>query len=90
MTDRNSLDMRLPRRFVRGKAATLAGLALGALALAGCEVAPPPGGGSPGAAPGYGYTCYAGVYVCHTQTQIPVGAPCSCPGLGAPSYGRVQ
>jgi hypothetical protein len=89
MTDRNSLDMRLPRRTRLGKTATLAGLALGALGLAGCEVAPPPGG-SPGAAPGYGYTCYAGVYVCHTQTQLPVGSPCSCPGLGAPSYGRVQ
>lgn len=38
----------------------------------------------------YGVTCYAGVYTCQLQQQLPVGAQCSCPGLGAPSYGNVR
>ena len=38
----------------------------------------------------YGYTCYAGVYTCTLPQQIPVGSQCSCPGLGAPSYGNVR
>ncbi|HEX4259679.1 MAG TPA: hypothetical protein VHY76_01130 [Acetobacteraceae bacterium] len=58
-------------------------------ALAGCEgqaaLAP-----APGVAPGYGYTCFAGAYTCTLPQQGPVGAPCSCPGIGAPSYGTVR
>ncbi|MCQ8278649.1 hypothetical protein NFI95_09315 [Acetobacteraceae bacterium KSS8] len=91
MTDRSSQPDRMTRRLVSGKGVRRAGLfaslSLAGALLGGCEVTPQP---SVGAAPGYGYTCYAGVYVCHTQTQVPVGSPCSCPGIGAPSFGRVQ
>ncbi len=38
----------------------------------------------------YGATCYAGFYTCQLPQQLPVGAQCSCPGLGAPSYGNVR
>ncbi len=38
----------------------------------------------------FGVTCYAGVYTCQLPQQLPVGAQCSCPGLGAPSYGNVR
>ncbi len=38
----------------------------------------------------YGATCYAGVYVCQAPGNTPVGSGCSCPGLGAPSYGTVR
>jgi hypothetical protein len=38
----------------------------------------------------YGSTCFAGVYVCPLPRQQPVGSDCSCPGLGAPSYGTVR
>lgn len=59
-------------------------------ALGGCVgepglVAPP---GSVGY--GYGYTCYAGFYTCTLPAQGPVGSPCSCPGIGAPSYGTIR
>jgi hypothetical protein len=37
-----------------------------------------------------GGTCYAGVYVCPLAAAQPVGSNCSCPGLGAPSYGTVH
>ncbi len=39
---------------------------------------------------GYGSVCKAGFYTCHTPYQVPLGSPCSCPGLGAPSYGNVH
>jgi hypothetical protein len=42
------------------------------------------------AQPPYGTTCYAGVYVCPAPGATRVGSGCSCPGLGAPSYGTVQ
>ena len=38
----------------------------------------------------YGRTCYAGVYTCAAIPQTHVGTGCSCPGIGAPSYGTVQ
>ena len=57
--------------------------------LGGCIVAVPTSA-SVGAAPGYGYTCYAGAYVCRVPQQTPIGAECSCPGIGAPSFGRVR
>jgi len=38
----------------------------------------------------YGSTCYAGFYVCAAPGNTAVGAGCSCPGLGAPSYGTVR
>ena len=37
-----------------------------------------------------GATCYAGVYTCALPQGLPVGSQCSCPGLGAPSYGNVR
>ena len=61
----------------------------GALALAGCAGAAQ-AGPQPGVAPGYGYSCYAGAYMCRLPEQVPQGSQCSCPGLGAPSYGTVR
>ena len=61
------------------------GLAGGMLLLAGCVGQPQVVSSN-----GYGYVCYAGVYTCRLQAQYPVGAPCSCPGIGAPSYGTVH
>ncbi len=55
---------------------------------------PPPKGAadkSQSASPvAYGATCYAGVYVCQAKAYTPIGQTCSCPGLGAPSYGTVN
>ncbi len=69
-----------------GAAAALALLG----ALGGCvgypAAVPPPGS----VAAGYGYTCYAGFYTCTLPAQGPAGAPCSCPGIGAPSYGTIR
>lgn len=47
----------------------------------------PPGSYPPGTP--LGGTCKAGIYTCQLPLASPVGAPCSCPGLGAASYGRV-
>jgi hypothetical protein len=65
----------------------LAALASLASGLAGCVGQP---AADASAATGYGYTCYAGFYVCRLPAQYPVGAPCTCPGLGAPSHGTVR
>ena len=49
----------------------------------------PPGNYQP---PGSGYagtTCSAGNYVCQVPPG-PLGAQCSCPGLGAPSFGVIR
>ena len=89
MTDGNRQTGRLSRAGRTGKGLRLAGLALAALPLAGCVVEVP-AQQSADAAPGYGYTCYAGVYVCRLPQQIPVGTQCSCPGIGAPSFGTVR
>ena len=62
---------------------------LGLLGVAGCTGVAA-AGPQPGVIPGYGYTCYAGNYVCHLHEQVPVGAQCTCPGIGAPSYGTVR
>lgn len=67
----------------------LLGLLAVGMPVAGC-VATVPAQPSPGAAAGYGYTCYAGVYVCRLPQQLPAGTRCSCPGLGAPSFGTVR
>ncbi len=89
MTDGNRQARRMSRAGRIGKGVRLIGLALGALSLGGCVVEVP-AQQSAGAAPGYGYTCYAGVYVCRLPQQIPVGTRCSCPGIGAPSFGTVH
>ena len=94
MTNGNRQAEGLSRGPRVGKGRRLARLApvwlvLGALPLAGC-VTEVPAQQSAGAAPGYGYTCYAGVYVCRLPQQIASGTPCSCPGIGAPSFGTVH
>lgn len=40
--------------------------------------------------PQYGATCYAGNYTCAAYPYAQVNSVCSCPGLGAPSFGTVQ
>nr|WP_321986696.1 hypothetical protein [uncultured Lichenicoccus sp.] len=65
-----------------------AGLAL-ALLLSGC-VGAAAAGPEAGVAPGYGYVCHAGVYTCRLPQQVQVGSQCSCPAIGAPSYGTVD
>ena len=64
----------------------VASAALMLVSLAGC-VGAPVAAGPPSP---YGYTCYAGVYTCRLTAQYPVGSPCQCPGIGAPSYGTVH
>ncbi len=54
--------------------------------LSGCEGTPAAEGE---AASGSGYVCHAGFYQCTLPAQVPLGSRCSCPGLGAPSSGRV-
>ncbi len=78
----------------------------GLLTLAGCysvpgAVGPMPyvpaspllgaaGTASAGQVVGYvGTTCHAGFYICQVPPG-PVGAQCSCPGLGAPSSGAIR
>lgn len=39
---------------------------------------------------GYGTACKAGMYSCQTPYPVPLGSPCSCPGVGAASYGNVH
>lgn len=74
--------------------AALIGLAgcVGAPAYAPTAYAPQPQQGYAPQQPeqAYAATCYAGVYTCALAQSLPVGAPCSCPGLGAPSYGNVR
>ena len=38
----------------------------------------------------YGSSCQAGFYQCLLPAAGPIGSQCSCPGLGAPSYGVVR
>jgi hypothetical protein len=38
----------------------------------------------------YGTMCFAGVYRCQLSAAAPLGSGCSCPGIGAPSYGTVR
>jgi hypothetical protein len=54
------------------------------LALSGCGAPGGPVSATPGS------TCYAGAYVCPMPTPGRVGAECSCPGIGAPSYGVIN
>ena len=39
---------------------------------------------------GQGYHCSAGFYQCYLPGLQPIGSTCTCPGLGAPSYGAVD
>jgi hypothetical protein len=36
-----------------------------------------------------GTTCSAGFYICQVPLG-PVGSPCSCPAIGAPSFGTIR
>ncbi|NHN87151.1 hypothetical protein [Acetobacter conturbans] len=77
-------------QFMRSRAkVVLLGLAAAGLAActgqAGTPIAP---GTYPPGTP-LGGTCKAGIYTCQLPLASPVGAPCSCPGLGAASYGQV-
>jgi len=38
----------------------------------------------------YGSMCYSGIYTCAAAAKSPVGSVCTCPGIGAPSYGTVN
>ena len=74
------------RPSIDGRSLWLLALAAPLLALlSGCEGAP----AAEGVSSGYGYVCHAGLYQCTLPAQYPVGSRCQCPGLGAPSYGRV-
>lgn len=80
MTDASPTS--LPARRLLGAAGLLA---TSLVALAGCV-----GVAAPVQTTGYGSTCYAGTYVCQLGGQVPVGSQCTCPGLGAPSFGAVR
>ena len=74
------------RRSIDGRLLWLLALAAPVVAmLSGCEGAP----AAEGVSSGYGYVCHAGFYQCTLPAQYPVGTRCQCPGLGAPSFGRV-
>ena len=67
------------------------------LAAAACAPVSPygPTYGTPlatGATPqlAYGANCAAGIYQCQLAQSGPIGSPCACPGLGAPSYGVIR
>ena len=62
-------------------------LAFGILALGGCVAAPEP---PPPGMMFLSQTCFAGFYQCILSQPGPQGAPCSCPGLGAPSFGTIR
>ena len=82
-------DLIACRLVARGRTLLLlAGLAAVPAGCTGVAAGYPPPPGTPIA--GYGYLCKAGVYTCHLPTQVPLGSDCSCPGLGAPSYGNVH
>ena len=66
-------------------------------------IAPPPVAYAPPVAPpsyepeapvpalvAYGSTCQAGFYQCLLPAAGVIGSQCSCPGIGAPSYGVVR
>lgn len=66
--------------------AAAAVLATSAVALCGCVAAPTP---LPPGAIVLSQQCAAGFYTCVVPPGQP-GTPCSCPGLGAPSYGTIR
>ena len=80
------------------RAAGLLLIIAGSTGLAGCVGAPgavqqsygPPPAPPPAGQVPYGGTCYAGIYTCQLPAMGPVGSQCTCPGLGAPSYGYIN
>jgi hypothetical protein len=73
--------MRAPSGIAIALAATLT-------ALTGCDQPPPLPPQPVQAGVPYGSFCAAGSYSCPASGQV--GAPCACPGLGAPSYGTIR
>ena len=71
---------------------------LAVLAAAACAPVSPYGPtlGTPLTAAGqpaqvaYGTFCAAGAYQCQLGQTGPIGSPCACPGIGAPSYGVIR
>ena len=59
------------------------------LGLAGCVGAPAPVNVPPGSVV-LSQQCFAGFYQCVLPQPGPIGTPCSCPGLGAPSFGSIR
>jgi hypothetical protein len=57
------------------------------LGLAGCVAPPQP---LPPGSVVLSQQCAAGFYQCVLPQAGPVGTPCACPGLGAPSYGVIR
>ncbi len=78
-----------PMRSIPVRPFVAGGLLAAAMALSGCSGVAQ-AGPQPGVAPGYGTACYAGFYMCRLPQQAPTGSQCSCPGIGAPSYGTVR
>ena len=61
---------------------------LGLLLVSACvapPLPPPPAGQAY-----YSQQCSAGFYQCVLSQAGPIGAPCACPGMGAPSYGVIR
>ncbi len=71
------------RRLIRPAAALI-----GLLMVSACV--PPPPAPLPAGQAYYSQQCSAGFYQCVLSQAGPVGAPCACPGLGAPSYGVIR
>ncbi len=59
------------------------------LGLSGCIAYPVPVVATAPAREYVGAICAAGFYQC-AAPPAPAGTPCSCPGLGAPSYGAIR
>ncbi|QDH16497.1 hypothetical protein [Swingsia samuiensis] len=65
-------------------------IGLSLLGLSACVGTASPGPVDPKApVAGYGNVCKAGIYSCKLPVKAPLNGPCSCPGLGAASYGNV-
>ncbi len=82
-----SLRLRPPPRRLALASVCAATLLAGLAALGACVGAPE--AVSAQASP-YGYHCSAGFYRCRLAAQYPLGSQCTCPGIGAPSYGVVS
>lgn len=63
---------------------------LGLLSVGGCVGAPTALPPPPPGSVLLGTQCFAGFYVCQLPAPGPVGTQCSCPGLGAPSFGSIR
>ena len=71
---------------VRRSIAAAGAVAFSIVALSGCVAAPQP---LPPGAVVLSQQCFAGFYTCVVPLN-PQGTPCSCPGLGAPSFGTIR